>query len=119
MIAVKTEGLTKKYKDLTAVDGLNLEIQKGEIYALLGVNGAGKTTAVKMLSCLLQPTGGEAFLCGKSILKDREEVKRIVGVSPQETAVAPNICRTKASDFPPRSDWAQPPSPAVKPQRFS
>ena len=84
MIAVKTEGLTKKYKDLTAVDGLNLEIQKGEIYALLGVNGAGKTTAVKMLSCLLQPTGGEAFLCGKSILKDREEVKRIVGVSPQE-----------------------------------
>ena len=57
MIAVKTEGLTKKYKDLTAVDGLNLEIQKGEIYALLGVNGAGKTTAVKMLSCLLQPTG--------------------------------------------------------------
>ena len=73
MIAVKTEGLTKKYKDLTAVDGLNLEIQKGEIYALLGVNGAGKTTAVKMLSCLLQPTGGEAFLCGKSILKDREE----------------------------------------------
>ena len=91
MIAVKTEGLTKKYKDLTAVDGLNLEIQKGEIYALLGVNGAGKTTAVKMLSCLLQPTGGEAFLCGKSILKDREEVKRIVGVSPQETAVAPNL----------------------------
>lgn len=83
MIAVKTEGLTKKYKDLTAVDGLNLEIQKGEIYALLGVNGAGKTTAVKMLSCLLQPTGGEAFLCGKSILKDREEVNRIVGVSPQ------------------------------------
>ena len=71
MIAVKTEGLTKKYKDLTAVDGLNLEIQKGEIYALLGVNGAGKTTAVKMLSCLLQPTGGEAFLCGKSILKAR------------------------------------------------
>ena len=91
MIAVKTEGLTKKYKDLTAVDGLNLEIQKGEIYALLGVNGAGKTTVVKMLSCLLQPTGGEAFLCGKSILKDREEVKRIVGVSPQETAVAPNL----------------------------
>lgn len=91
MIAVKTEGLTKKYKDLTAVDGLNLEIQKGEIYALLGVNGAGKTTVVKMLSCLLQPTGGEAFLCGKSILKDREGVKRIVGVSPQETAVAPNL----------------------------
>ncbi len=89
MIAVKTEGLTKKYKDLTAVDGLNLEIQKGEIYALLGVNGAGKTTVVKMLSCLLQPTGGEAFLCGKSILKDREGARESSGSRPRRRRLRP------------------------------
>ena len=91
MDAIKTENLTKKYKDVVAVDGLNLSIQKGELFSLLGVNGAGKTTTIKMLSCLTQPTAGDAFLNGKSICKDTSAVKSIIAVSPQETAVAPGL----------------------------
>ena len=91
MEAIKTIGLTKKYKDLVAVDQLNLSIAQGELFSLLGVNGAGKTTAVKMLSCLAQPTGGEAYICGHSITRSALSVKRIIGVSPQETAIAPNL----------------------------
>ena len=91
MDAIKTENLTKKYKDVVAVDGLNLSIQKGELFSLLGVNGAGKTTTIKMLSCLTQPTAGDAFLNGKSICRDPADVKSIIAVSPQETAVAPGL----------------------------
>lgn len=58
---------------------------------MLGVNGAGKTTTIKMLTCLTQPTSGDAFLNGKSILTDRTEVKNMIAVSPQETAVAPGL----------------------------
>lgn len=91
MDAIITKSLTKKYKDLTAVDSLSLTVKQGELFSLLGVNGAGKTTTVKMLSCLTKATGGDAFLNGKSIVSDAREVKRIIGVSPQETAVAPNL----------------------------
>lgn len=91
MPAIKTVNLTKKYKDITAVDQLNLQIEQGELFALLGVNGAGKTTAIKMLSCLTQPTGGNAFVGGHSITDEPFAVKGVIGVSPQETAVAPNL----------------------------
>ena len=91
MDAIKTVDLTKKYRDLTAVDNLNLEVKQGELFSLLGINGAGKTTTIKMLSCLTMPTGGDAYLNGKSIVKEVSEVKKIIGVSPQETAVAPNL----------------------------
>lgn len=91
MEAIKTKGLTKKYKDLTAVDSIDLTVQEGELFALLGVNGAGKTTTIKMLSCLTKPTGGDASLLGSSITENTSEVKKIIGVSPQETAVAPNL----------------------------
>ena len=91
MDAIRTVDLTKKYKGCTAVDQLNLQIRKGELFALLGVNGAGKTTAVKMLSCLTQPTSGDAFLNGKSICKEAATVKSFIAVSPQETAVAPAL----------------------------
>ena len=91
MKAIKTVNLTKKYKDMTAVDNLNLEINHGELFALLGVNGAGKTTTIKMLSCLTSPTSGEAYLNGKNIVKQANDVKSIIAVSPQETAVAPNL----------------------------
>ncbi|MDE5680227.1 MAG: ATP-binding cassette domain-containing protein, partial [Lachnospiraceae bacterium] len=91
MDAIKTVNLTKKYKNLTAVDGLNLIVKQGELFSLLGVNGAGKTTAIKMLSCLISPTGGEAFLNGKSIVSDTAGVKEIIGISPQETAIASNL----------------------------
>ncbi|MBE6638095.1 MAG: ATP-binding cassette domain-containing protein [Ruminococcaceae bacterium] len=91
MDAIRIDGLTKKYKDVVAVDNLNLSIHKGELFSLLGVNGAGKTTTIKMLSCLTQPTSGDAFLNGKSICKDAAAVKSLIAVSPQETAVAPGL----------------------------
>lgn len=91
MKAINTINLTKKYKDLTAVDNLNLQIEQGELFSLLGVNGAGKTTTIKMLSCLTKPTSGDAFVGGCSIVGEETKVKSIIGVSPQETAVAPNL----------------------------
>lgn len=91
MEAIKTNALTKKYKELIAVDSLNLTVKQGELFSLLGVNGAGKTTTIKMLSCLTEPTGGDAFLNGASIVSDKANVKKMIGVSPQETAVAPNL----------------------------
>lgn len=91
MEAIKAEGLTKKYKDITAVDRLDLKVMQGELFSLLGVNGAGKTTTIKMLSCLTKPTSGDAKLLENSIITNESNVKRIIGVSPQETAVAPNL----------------------------
>ncbi len=91
MDAIRIEGLTKKYKDVVAVDNLSLSVHQGELLSLLGVNGAGKTTTIKMLSCLTPPTGGDAFLNGKSICKDTAAVKSLIAVSPQETAVAPGL----------------------------
>ena len=91
MQAIKTIELVKQYKNITAVDKLNLEIRQGELFSLLGVNGAGKTTTIKMLSCLTKPTGGDAIVGGYSITGEPEQVKRLIGVSPQETAVAPNL----------------------------
>lgn len=91
MKAIETTALTKRYKDKIAVDALNLTIDQGELFALLGVNGAGKTTTIKMLSCLLRPTSGDALLMGKSIVSQPYEVKKNINVSPQETAIAPNL----------------------------
>jgi ABC-2 type transport system ATP-binding protein len=91
MQAIQTMELVKQYKGLTAVDKLNLEVGQGELFSLLGVNGAGKTTAIKMLSCLTKPTDGDAIVGGYSVTKEPEQVKGLIGVSPQETAVAPNL----------------------------
>lgn len=89
MTAIEIKKLSKRYRDITAVDRLSLEIGEGELFSLLGVNGAGKTTTIKMLSCLTRPDSGDALLKGKSILRDSDGVKSIIAVSPQETAVAP------------------------------
>ena len=91
MQAIKTTGLVKRYQNLTAVNGLSLTVEQGEIFSLLGVNGAGKTTTIKMLTCLTAPSGGEAYVGGCSVTRESEQVKRLIGVSPQETAVAPNL----------------------------
>jgi len=91
MPEIKTTELTKRYGNLVAVENFDLEIRQGELLALLGVNGAGKTTAIKMLSCLARPTSGDAIVGGYSIVKEPEKVKQLIGVSPQETAVAPNL----------------------------
>ena len=99
MIAIEIDRLTKKYGSLTAVDGLSLSINEGELFSLLGVNGAGKTTTVKMLSCLTQPTSGDAFLLGKSIVSDPLGVKSMIAVSPQETAVAAGLSVSENLDL--------------------
>lgn len=91
MNAIRIEGLTKRYRDTVAVDKLSLCIEEGELFSLLGVNGAGKTTTIKMLSCLTEPTGGDAYLLGKSIRRETADVKSLIAVSPQETAVAPGL----------------------------
>jgi ABC-2 type transport system ATP-binding protein len=91
MIAIKTEGLTKRYQDLVAVDHLDLEIRQGELFSLLGMNGAGKSTTIKMLTCLTEPTEGRAFVGGSSVTGEEWAVKAKIGVAPQETAVAQNL----------------------------
>lgn len=91
MSSIETRDLTKTYGEVTAVDRLNLRVEEGELFALLGVNGAGKTTTIRMLCCLSTPTAGEAWVCGAHCLKDQAGVKRVVGISPQDTAVAENL----------------------------
>lgn len=91
MIAIETKKLTKKFKKKIAVKELDLAIGQGEMFALLGVNGAGKSTTIKMLSCLSKPTTGEAYLLGKSVLTDAMAIKEFINVSPQETAIAQNL----------------------------
>lgn len=91
MNAIEIKELTRQYKDVLAVDHLSLDIHQGELFSLLGVNGAGKTTTIKMLSCVLAPTSGDAYLLGDSIVKDPQAVKAKINISPQETAIAPNL----------------------------
>ena len=88
---IKTTKLTKKYGTKTAVDGLDLCVYEGELFSLLGVNGAGKTTTIRMLSCLSKPAAGEAFVGGYSVKEAPEEVKKIIGISTQDTAVAERL----------------------------
>ncbi|MCL1853850.1 MAG: ABC transporter ATP-binding protein [Peptococcaceae bacterium] len=99
MSAIAATGLTKKYKDVTAVDNLDLAVEQGELFALLGVNGAGKTTTIKMLSCLIKPTNGQAVLLGDNIVSAPYAVKSKINISPQETAVAPNLSVTENLAF--------------------
>ncbi|MCR4780684.1 MAG: ABC transporter ATP-binding protein [Ruminiclostridium sp.] len=91
MYTIETKGLVKRYKTKTAVNGLDLTVEEGELFALLGVNGAGKTTTIRMLACLSAPTEGEGFVQGHSILTDKSGVKTVIGISPQDTAVAEKL----------------------------
>jgi ABC-2 type transport system ATP-binding protein len=88
---IKTFSITKKFGNLTAVDNVNLSLNKGELFSILGPNGAGKTTMIKMLCCLLKPTSGTATIKGLDIVKDAHEVKKIIDISPQETAIAGHL----------------------------
>ena len=99
MNAMEIRGLRKVYRDVTAVEGLDLDVRQGELLALLGVNGAGKTTTIKMLSCLTEPTDGDAMLLGRSIRREPARVKELLGVSPQETAIAPNLTVRENLEF--------------------
>ena len=99
MNAIEIQGLTKRYGTLTAVDHLDLDIQKGELFALLGVNGAGKSTTIRMLSTLCTPTAGDAMLLGHRLSSHSTDIKSIIGVSPQETAIAPNLTAQENLEF--------------------
>jgi ABC-2 type transport system ATP-binding protein len=89
--AIQTFSLSKKFGDLVAVNSIDLSIKEGELFSLLGPNGAGKTTAIKMLCCLLRPSSGTATIMGHDINEDPMAVKRIIDVSPQETAIAEHL----------------------------
>ena len=91
MNAVETKGLTKHFGPVQALSGLDLAVPAGTLYALLGVNGAGKSTAIKILTGLLPPSGGEARILGYDVVRQREAVKRRISLCPQDTAVAPNL----------------------------
>ncbi len=99
MKSIVINNLSKRYKDKTAVDNLSLEVKKGEIFSLLGINGAGKTTTIKMLSTLILPTDGTAEIEGYDIIQDRMKIKEIINVSPQETAIAPNLSVMENLEF--------------------
>jgi ABC-2 type transport system ATP-binding protein len=99
MLAIETKNLTKKYKEKTAVDGINLKINQGELFSLLGTNGAGKTTTIKMLSTLILPTDGKIKIGGLELGKDKQKIKEILNVSPQETAIAPNLSVKENLEF--------------------
>lgn len=96
---IQITNLTKKYKEKIAVNNINLTIKEGELFALLGTNGAGKTTTIKMLSTLILPTEGEIKIASYDIAKDSVKIKEIVNVSPQETAIAPNLTVKENLDF--------------------
>ena len=91
MNAVQTFKLTKEFDGLVAVNGVDLEIKKGELFSLLGPNGAGKTTAIRMLCCLLKPTKGSASILGYDVVKTPFAVKRLIGVSPQDTILSERL----------------------------
>ena len=99
MNAIETKKLTKKFKDKIAVNEIDLNIQKGELFALLGTNGAGKTTTIKMLSGLILPTSGSIKIDNMDMKKDVFKIKEILNVSPQETAIAQNLTVKENLEF--------------------
>jgi ABC-2 type transport system ATP-binding protein len=91
MSTIELKNLYKTFKNVTAVNKISLSVGEGELFSLLGINGAGKTTVIRILSCLTKPTSGDAFVCGHSVVDEQDKVKSVIAVSPQETAVAPNL----------------------------
>ena len=99
MYSIETSKLTKKYKNKIEDDGINLQIKKGELFALLGTNGAGKTTTIKMLSGIILPTSGNIKIENMNMDNEVFKIKEILNISPQETAVAPNLTVKENLEF--------------------
>ena len=91
MTVIKTENLLKKFKDLVAVDGVNLEIEEGECFGLLGPNGAGKTSLIRMITAVSPPSGGEISVHGMNLKHHSREVKAMLGVVPQLDNLDPDL----------------------------
>jgi ABC-2 type transport system ATP-binding protein len=86
-IAISAQGLERRFGDLTAVDGVDLEVRRGEIYGFLGPNAAGKSTTVRMLCTLLAPSGGRAVVAGRDVATEPEQVRLRIGVALQDVAL--------------------------------
>ena len=99
MYEIITEKINKYYGQIHALKDVSLEIEENSLFGLLGVNGAGKTTLIKILTCLIEPSDGKATVHGYSVTDEPREVKKIADVSPQETAVAPNLTVKENLDF--------------------
>lgn len=99
MLAIETKNLSKYYKKNIALDNVNLKIEKGRLYGLLGLNGAGKTTLVSLLCGLIRPDGGSAYVYGHSITEQINEVKKLTDISPQESSVAHNLTVRENLEF--------------------
>ena len=99
MYSIETDNLTKKYKNKTVVDNLNLKIKDGELFALLGTNGAGKTTTIKMLTGIVKPTKGKIKILNLNLEDNSQKIKTMLNISPQETAIAPNLTVKENLEF--------------------
>ena len=91
MNSIEIKNLSKNYKEVKALDNVSFEIEEKEIFGLLGTNGAGKTTLIKIISSLTKATSGEVVVYGNSIDKEKQKIKEMVDISPQETSIAPNL----------------------------
>lgn len=91
MIAIETKNISKAYGEMKAVDDVSISVNKGEVYSLLGMNGAGKSTLIKILCGLIELTSGGGSILGYDLLKETNQIKEVIAVSPQETAIAPNL----------------------------
>lgn len=96
---IEVKNLTKKFKDMTAVDGISLEVEKSDIFALLGPNGAGKTTTIRMLTTLLHPTSGEVFVDGHNALQNQDDVRCDFGIVFQDPSVDENLTAYENLEF--------------------
>lgn len=97
--AIQIQNLQKRFGDFTAVKNVNLDVKQGEIFSLLGPNGAGKSTTISMLACLLQPSGGAAYVMGHSVMEDPQSVKAAIGVVPQDIALYPDLSARENLNF--------------------
>lgn len=91
MTAIETRNITKVYDNVRVVDEVSITVKKGEVFSLLGMNGAGKSTLIKMLCGLVKPTSGEGLVLGYDLIQETNQVKKVIAVSPQETAIALNL----------------------------
>lgn len=98
-IIIKTEGLTKIYKDIKVLDNLNLEVKSGEIFGFLGHNGAGKTTTINILTTLLNSTSGTASICGHDVKKESIEVRKKIGYLPENVKFYENLTAYENLEF--------------------
>lgn len=87
MAVISVKGLTKKYGDFTAVNNISFEVEKGALLGFLGINGAGKTTAISMMATLLKPDGGEVTICDHTLGKEDNEIRRKIGIVYQQNCL--------------------------------